>query len=191
MSAWIEIIAESEADSALLEKLDQVRAPNGTVDNVMKVHSLRPQTMIGHHSLYMSVLHHPDNTLPSWLLETIASYTSLLNRCSYSFANHWSNAAHLIGNDRLASKIHNALQHDKPEQTFSGKELAILQYTKRLTVSPGDICKEDIEALRKSGLDDGQILEVNQVCCYFNYVNRQLNGLGVTLEGDKIGYYSS
>ena len=48
----------------------------------------------------------------------------------------------------------------------------------------------DVDALRAQGLDDGQILEVNQIICYFNYVNRSINGLGVTTEGDIVGYYS-
>ena len=48
----------------------------------------------------------------------------------------------------------------------------------------------DIAALRAAGCDDGEILEVNQVCAYFNYSNRLLNGLGVTTAGDVIGYYS-
>ena len=37
--------------------------------------------------------------------------------------------------------------------------------------------------------EDGEILEVNQVVAYFNYSNRVLNGLGVTTEGDVVGYY--
>ena len=45
------------------------------------------------------------------------------------------------------------------------------------------------DSLRTMGLDDGQILEANQIICYFNYVNRSINGLGVTNEGDIIGYY--
>ena len=49
---------------------------------------------------------------------------------------------------------------------------------------------QDYEALRSAGCDDGEILEVNQVCAYFNYSNRVLNGLGVTTEGDAVGYYS-
>ena len=40
-----------------------------------------------------------------------------------------------------------------------------------------------------AGADDGEILEVNQVCAYFNYSNRLLNGLGVTTDGDQVGYY--
>ena len=47
----------------------------------------------------------------------------------------------------------------------------------------------DIVALLAAGADDGEILEVNQVCAYFNYSNRLLNGLGVTTQGDIIGYY--
>ena len=42
----------------------------------------------------------------------------------------------------------------------------------------------------EEGLDDGQILEANQIICYFNYVNRSLNGLGVTTAGDIVGFYS-
>ncbi len=44
--------------------------------------------------------------------------------------------------------------------------------------------------LREAGLDDGRILEANQIICYFNYVNRLLNGLGVTTDGDVVGYYA-
>jgi alkylhydroperoxidase family enzyme len=45
--------------------------------------------------------------------------------------------------------------------------------------------------LRDAGLDDGQILEANQIIGYFNYVNRLLNGLGVSTDGDVVGYYKN
>ena len=64
-----------------------------------------------------------------------------------------------------------------------------LQYVEKLTLSPAAIAREDVEGLRASGASDGEILETNQVCGYFNYVNRHLNGLGVSTDGDKIGYY--
>jgi hypothetical protein len=32
-------------------------------------------------------------------------------------------------------------------------------------------------------------LEANQIVCYFSYVNRSINGLGVTTAGDVVGYY--
>jgi uncharacterized protein YciW len=41
--------------------------------------------------------------------------------------------------------------------------------------------------MRGAGLDDGEILEVNQVVSYFAYVNRTVLGLGVDTEGDTLG----
>ena len=70
-----------------------------------------------------------------------------------------------------------------------GRELALLEYAAKLTTDVTNLAEADIEALRNAGCDDGEILEVNQVVAYFNYSNRLLNGLGVTTEGDSIGYY--
>ena len=52
MSAWIKMIADEDADQNLLDVLQLARTPHGTVDNVMRVHSLRPNTMHGHVVLY-------------------------------------------------------------------------------------------------------------------------------------------
>ena len=52
------------------------------------------------------------------------------------------------------------------------------------------MCEADVTALKDSGLNDGEILEANQIIGYFNYVNRLLNGLGVTTAGDTVGYYA-
>ena len=43
-------------------------------------------------------------------------------------------------------------------------------------------------AMLETGANDGEILEVNQVCADGNYSNRPLNGLGVATEGDLVGY---
>lgn len=189
MSAWIEIIPESEATGTLRELYDLAQTPHGTVDNVMKAHSLRPHTMQGHIALYRSVLHHPDIALPLWLLEVVASYTSIKNNCEYSLAHHFVNARRLMDDDARADAIYAALRDSEPERVFSGKELALLQYAAKLTTDVGDMEKGDVDALRAAGCDDGEILEVNQVVAYFNYSNRLLNGLGVTTEGDLVGYY--
>ncbi len=58
------------------------------------------------------------------------------------------------------------------------------------TLSPENMAQADIAVLKAAGIDDGQILEANQIICYFNYVNRSLNGLGVSTDGDVVGYYT-
>ena len=59
----------------------------------------------------------------------------------------------------------------------------MLDYAVKLTLSPADIGKEDVDRLRKEGFDDSGILDICQVTAYYNYVNRLADGLGVELEG--------
>lgn len=189
MSAWIEMIGDNDASPELQRVLGLARTPAGTVDNVMRVHSLRPHTMEGHVALYRAALHHDGNTLPLWFLETVASYVSILNRCDYSLTNHWSNAATLIDDPARSDAIRAALDAHRPELAFDGAQRLMLDYAAKLTLRPAEMVREDVEAMRRAGVDDGEILEVNQVVGYFCYANRLLNGLGVTLAGDVIGYY--
>ena len=189
MSAWIEMISDENASPALQKVLQLARTPAGTVDNVMRVHSLRPHTMEGHVALYRAALHNENNSLPLWFLETVASYVSILNRCDYSLANHWSNAATLIADLERSNTIKAALDAHQPENAFEGAELRMLEYTAKLTLHPGDMQQSDVQAMQSAGVSDGEILEVNQVVGYFCYANRLLNGLGVSLAGDVIGYY--
>ena len=189
MSAWIKMIEDHEAKQELKEVFNLARTPHGTVDNVLRVHSLRPNTMKGHMALYKSCLHDDTNTLPEWLQETISSYVSILNSCEYSLLNHWKNAEFFIHDKEKSNKIYSSLKKRKPQDRFSGVELALMQYAEKLTLRPSDMKRADVDNLKTAGLDDGQILEANQIICYFNYVNRSINGLGVTNEGDIIGYY--
>ena len=189
MTAWIRMIPLEEATGKLKEMYQRVTTPSGTVDNVMRAHSLRPHSMEGHLVLYKNVLHNPDNTLPFWFLEVVASYVSMTNRCDYSLTHHFANARRLINDPARSDAIWKALSDAQPQSVFAGKELALLRYARKLTTNVADMEKADFETMLSAGCDDGEILEVNQVCAYFNYSNRLLNGLGVTTEGDMIGYY--
>lgn len=189
MSSWIKIVQPEDADGELQRVYQEAQSPHGTVDNVMKVHSLQPKTMLGHLQLYKSILHNPDMTLPTWFLEVVASYTSMVNRCEYSLSHHFRNARRLINDDDRAEAIYACLESGQPADIFAGKELALLDYAAKLTAKVGDMVRPDIEALHKAGCNDREILEVNQVVAYFNYSNRVLNGLGVTTDGDVVGYY--
>ena len=64
----------------------------------------------------------------------------------------------------------------------------MLEYAVMLTESPSSLTEEHISALREKGLSDEDILDLNQVVSYFNYVNRVAEGLGVKLEKDKKDY---
>ena len=141
MSAWIKMIRDENASAHLREVLRATQTPHGTVDNVMRVHSLRPSTMKGHFE--------------------------------------------------KSNCIKSALDTGDLEKAFTGTELALLRYAEKLTKSPELMKKSDVDNLKELEISDGEILEANQIICYFNYVNRTINGLGVSTTGDTVGYYKS
>ena len=184
---WITTISYEDASGALKKLYDRVKGPDNNVDNIMLAHSLRPHSMEGHMSLYKHVLHHPRNALPKSYLETIGVYVSLLNQCRYCIDHHYSGLIRLLQDDARATAIRSALDNQDPAAAFDGKELAGLQYVEKLTTSAAAMSASDIDALRESGFDDGEILEINQVAAYFAYANRTVLGLGINTKGDDIG----
>ncbi len=185
--SWIATIEPGEAEGALGNIYQRIAGPGGAVDNVLKIHSLRPHTLEAHMALYKNVLHHRGNSLPKWLLETIGIFVSLLNGCSYCVEHHFAGLRRLLRDDARAAAIRSALETETFAGVFDRRERALLDYAQRLTRAPAEMTNREIAALRDAGLDDGEILEVNQVASYFAYVNRTVLGLGVTTQGDTLG----
>lgn len=68
-----------------------------------------------------------------------------------------------------------------PDQLLE-RDKAIIDYARRLTLLPASISPNDIESLRRQGLSDRAILEINLTAAYMNFVNRIALGLGVEAE---------
>jgi len=155
---WIATIGREEAASRLREAYDRIAGPHGVIDNILLAHSLRPHTLTGHLGLYKAVLHHSQNRLPVPFLETIGVQVSHLNGCAYCVDHHSAGLRKLLGDDDRHATIVAASTADRPDEAFEGRELAALDYTRRLTESPRSISEVDVEALRRAGFDDGEIL---------------------------------
>lgn len=81
--AWIEVIPEAEADGLLAELYEEYRSPQtGTVDHVLKIHSLNPETMRDHSRLYRTVMY-GNGALTRPEREMIGVVVSVANRCHY------------------------------------------------------------------------------------------------------------
>ena len=109
------------------------------------------------------------------------------NEGRYCVEHHFSGLSRLINDDARAAVIRQSMEQKNLEQAFEGKELAGLEYAEKLTTNAATVSKEDIESMRNAGLDDGQILEINQVSAYFAYANRMVLGLGINTDSDIIG----
>lgn len=185
--SWIATISPEQAQGRLKVLYDRLAGPNGQVDHVLQIHSLRPHTLEGHMSLYKSVLHHPGNKLPKWFMEAIGTYVSHLNACSYCVDHHLAGMRRMLGDERRSDTIQEALRRNEPGLAFEGAQLRLLEYARLLTLEPARISQSLIEQLRAAGVEDGELLEVNQVVAYFCYANRTVLGLGVTTQGEVLG----
>ena len=129
--AWIDTIAFADATGRLKKHYERVGGPDGNVDNIMQVHSLRPHTLEAHMGLYKSTLHHSANTLRDWMLECIGVYVSLLNRCDYCVEHHFEGLRRLLNDDTRANALREALEGENFESAFSKREREALKYVKQ------------------------------------------------------------
>ena len=186
--SWIKTIAYEKADSKLKALYDRVKGPNNNVDNIMMMHSLRPHSMEGHMAIYKYVLHHRDNTIDKWFLETLGVWVSTLNKCDYCVEHHFAGLKRLLNDAAKANQIRSAIDTNKIENApLENRQKTAMEYARKLTNNPGSIREESIEKLRADGFTDGEILEINQVCAYFSYANRTVLGLGCSTKGDVLG----
>jgi uncharacterized peroxidase-related enzyme len=186
--SWIATIPFDAATGKLKALYQRVTGPNNNVDNIMMLHSLRPHTMEGHMAIYKYVLHHSGNTLPKWFLEVLGVWVSALNDCNYCVEHHFAGMKRLLGDDARADAIRTAIEvSDIKAAPLDAAQKAAMRYAQVLTQTPAALRQGDIDTLRGAGFDDGQILEINQVCAYFSYANRTVLGLGCSTAGDVIG----
>lgn len=191
---WIETIEPEEAEGRLAKLYDRVTGPSGHVDRILAAHSLRPRTMEGHLALYKSVLHTPDIALSPRERELVGVVVSHDNQCAYCVTHHTAGLARHLGGDAeaAAALVTAALTRNAPVgDGVTERERAMVGYARKLTRAPSTMTVEDLAPLRAAGLDDGAILDLNQVAAYFAYANRTVLGLGVTTEGERLGLHPS
>lgn len=80
--AWIRMIDEEDAQGMLSELYEQVREPWGGVDNILKIHSLNPESLRGHFELYKTLMRGRSD-LSLVQREMIAVVVSAANQCHY------------------------------------------------------------------------------------------------------------
>lgn len=80
--AWIKVILEEDAKGDLAEQYSQLIEPWGGVDNILKIHSLNPESLLAHVLLYRTLMY-GKSPLKRPQREMIAVVASAANRCNY------------------------------------------------------------------------------------------------------------
>ena len=80
--AWIRVIPPAEASGELAQYYDRMREPDGSVDNILTIHSLNPASLRAHFDLYKVCMYGPSE-LSRAQREMIAVVVSAANQCHY------------------------------------------------------------------------------------------------------------
>ena len=75
-----------------------------------------------------------------------------------------------------------AVQEDYRTARLSEADRKMLDYAVKLTRTPWEMTREDIQELRAAGFEDAAIHEIVQVTGLFSMYNRIADGLGIELE---------
>ena len=85
-------------------------------------------------------------------------------------------------NAEEADAFVHAVAKDWRTAPLSKLDKALCEFASKLTLTPSQMCSDDLEVLRSHGLDDRAIHDATQVIAYFNYINRVADALGVEPE---------
>lgn len=172
--SWIKTINENDASGVLYKIYSQLIEDRGKVSNILKVQSLNPKAMKAHLDLYMSLMFGKCG-LSREEREMIAVAVSKANNCPYCIKHH-SAALNFYWKDEEKTL---KFAEDYKSLKCSERKTAMLEYAVKLTLKPYEVKEEDVTGLRKSGLTDEDILNINMIVSYFNFANRIVLGLGV------------
>jgi uncharacterized peroxidase-related enzyme len=182
--SWITEIPVAEASGPLKDVYEDLTRKRGKIANILQVHSLRPGALKAHVDLYMDLMF-ANGGLSRRERELIAVVVSRRNGCDYCVAHHAEALARYVSDRDLLDAV---AAGGFPE-TLTAREHAIARYASELTVAPGAVGESAIQELRTHGLPDADILLVNLITSYFNFVNRIALGLGVTATRDEVEGY--
>ena len=182
--SWINVIDEEDAINSLKKIYNEIQSKRGKLSNIMKIHSLNPKVMKDHMNLYLTIMFGKSN-LRREDRELIAVVVSSLNKCKYCVYHH-EEALNFYWKDR--EKLNKVIEKFQ-SLDLSDKIKQMLDYVVKLTKNPYNIKRKDIDYLRNAGFSDKDILDINLITSYFNFVNRIALGLGVEFSKEEITGY--
>jgi uncharacterized peroxidase-related enzyme len=161
---WIRTISWDDAEGPLKAAYDWQAASLGEPAEFTMLGSLYPAIVDQRLRLYKAVegcpsgLDEVERQLPCYV-------TSLLNHTAHCASGLRLKLASLGVDEALLDRL--------------ARLDALCRHASKLTTAPGSVNEDDIDELRRLGLDDLDIVDLNNRVAYYNYINRVANGLGL------------
>lgn len=174
MDVWIETVPWAEAEGELAEAYAWQAASLGEPAEFTRLGSLYPAIVAQRLSLYRTVEHCP-SSLSEVERQSAAFVTSLLNG-----TDHCASGLRLKLQSLGAAAVAAAIDAQPAgAETGDARLDAICSHAAKLTTTPTAMTEHDLDLLRAHGLDDLDLVDLNNMVAYYNYINRVVMGLGL------------
>jgi uncharacterized peroxidase-related enzyme len=170
---WLEVPDESDVPAEVKELWEAPLEKLGFVPNVLRLFAIRPDHLLRWWSYYDELMR-GESGLTKAQREMIAVVVSATNRCHYCVVSHSAALRKLTEDPELADQLATAYTNVPLED----RERAMLDFAVKLTEESHRSSEEDVDALRRAGWTDEEIMDIAQVAAMFNFTNRLASGLG-------------
>ncbi len=170
----IQSITPQQAEGRIREVYDQVTAAFGGVPNAMQIYSASPELLAGQWAGIGYYMQHP--TLNFVLLAMMRMLISQQGHCDYCIG---FNESLLINHAGLSVEQVQAAKRDPASAPLPPKDLAMLLFTLKATHDSTSITAADLDALRRQGWSDKDILDALNHAAHMLGADMLLNALKV------------
>ncbi len=146
--------------------------PESGVRDVLAVNPSAGRALIEYHE---AILRGP-SPLSAAERELIAAYVSGLNACHYCHGVH-TVTAEALG---VPAGLLKSLLDDPATAPVDEKLKPILAYAMKLTLTPARLEQADADLVYAAGWSERALHDAISVCCLFNFMNRLIDGHGIT-----------
>jgi uncharacterized peroxidase-related enzyme len=165
--SWFPVPAEDQLPEDLQGLFRKARKRIGFVPNVFVSYSFRPERLRTWFAHFKS-LHEPTDNLSAADREMIAVVVSMANGCLYCLVAHGAALREALRDPVLGDRI----TLDWRRADLDERRTAICAYVEKLTRTPREMTREDVEGLLAVGLTQEEAWDVAEVAAMYNFTNR-------------------
>ncbi|CAN5256013.1 peroxidase-related enzyme [soil metagenome] len=165
--SWFPVPAEQELPEDLQGLFRKAREAVGFVPTVFVSYSFRPERLRAWFAHFKD-LHRPTENLSVADREMIAVVVSMANGCLYCLVAHGAALREALGDPVLGDRI----TLDWKRAGLDERQAAICAYAEKLTRTPREMTRADLETLYAVGLTEKEAWDVAEVAAMYNFTNR-------------------
>lgn len=171
---WLSMDGEEVQDEGMQKLFAKAKEALGFVPNVFLGYTIRPSHFRPWFNHFRAIMQE-ESELSEAEREMICLAVSAENGCLYCQVAHGAELRRLLDDPVLGDRI----TLDYRRAGLSERQIAMLDYAVKITLTPKACSEDDIDYLRGFGFSDEGIFDIAETAAMFNFTNRLASATGM------------